>query len=415
LWDILLPFSDYAFNKAHSAAYGLVSYWTAYLKANFPAEYMAALLTSVKDDKDKMAIYLNECRRMKIQVLPPDVNESAFNFTPVGRDIRFGLSAIRNVGGNVVDGIIAAREERGRYVDFNDFLEKVPAQVCNKRVIESLVKAGAFDDMKHKRRALVAIHEQAVDQFVDIKRNEAIGQDSLFGGLDEDSGGGFGFSVAMPDIDEWDKMTLLGHERDMLGLYVSDHPLMGLEHILANGTDCTISQLLVDEERPDGSTVTISGLVTSLQRKITKRGDAWAMVTLEDLEGGIDVLLFPSAYQLASTLLTEDAIITVKGRLSRSKDQPELHGQEVSSPDLTDGPSGPVVISMPSTRCTPPVVEQLKDVLGSHPGVTEVRLRLMTKTATTVMKLDDRLRVSPSPSLYADLKALLGPNCLVGA
>ncbi|MGZ5416817.1 MAG: helix-hairpin-helix domain-containing protein, partial [Nocardioides sp.] len=415
LWDILLPFSDYAFNKAHSAAYGLVSYWTAYLKANFPAEYMAALLTSVKDDKDKMAIYLNECRRMKIQVLPPDVNESAFNFTPVGRDIRFGLSAIRNVGGNVVDGIIAAREEKGRYVDFNDFLEKVPAQVCNKRVIESLVKAGAFDDMKHKRRALVAIHEQAVDQFVDIKRNEAIGQDSLFGGLDEDSGGGFGFSVAMPDIDEWDKMTLLGHERDMLGLYVSDHPLMGLEHILANGTDCTIGQLLVDEERPDGSTVTISGLVTSLQRKITKRGDAWAMVTLEDLEGGIDVLLFPSAYQLASTLLTEDAIITVKGRLSRSKDQPELHGQEVSSPDLTDGPSGPVVISMPSTRCTPPVVEQLKDVLGSHPGVTEVRLRLMTKTATTVMKLDDRLRVSPSPSLYADLKALLGPNCLVGA
>jgi DNA polymerase-3 subunit alpha len=415
LWDILLPFSDYAFNKAHSAAYGLVSYWTAYLKANFPAEYMAALLTSVKDDKDKMAIYLNECRRMKIQVLPPDVNESAFNFTPVGRDVRFGLSAIRNVGGNVVDGIISAREEKGRYVDFNDFLEKVPAQVCNKRVIESLVKAGAFDDMKHKRRALVAIHEQAVDQFVDIKRNEAIGQDSLFGGLDDDAGGGFGFSVALPDIDEWDKMTLLGHERDMLGLYVSDHPLLGLEHILSNGTDCTIGQLLLDEERPDGATVTISGLVTSLQRKITKRGDAWAMVTVEDLEGALDVLLFPSAYQLASTLLTEDAIITVKGRLSRSKDQPELHGQEVSVPDLSDGPSGPVVISMPSTRCTPPVVEQLKDVLGSHPGVTEVRLRLMTKTSTTVMKLDDRLRVAPGPSLYADLKALLGPNCLVGS
>jgi DNA polymerase-3 subunit alpha len=414
LWDILLPFSDYAFNKAHSAAYGLVSYWTAYLKANFPAEYMAALLTSVKDDKDKMAIYLNECRRMKIQVLPPDVNESAFNFTPVGRDIRFGLSAIRNVGGNVVDGVIAAREEKGRYTDFNDFLEKVPAHVCNKRVIESLVKAGAFDDMKHRRRALVAIHETAVDQYVDIKRNEAIGQDSLFGGLDEGSGG-FGVTVAVPDIDEWDKQTLLGHERDMLGLYVSDHPLLGLEHILSNGTDCTIGQLLTDEDRPDGSTVTISGLVTSLQRKITKRGDAWAMVTLEDLEGAIDVLLFPSAYQLASTLLTEDAIVTVKGRLSRSKDQPELHGQEVSLPDLTDGPSGPVVISLPSTRCTPPVVEQLRDVLGTHPGVTEVRLRLMTKTSTTVMRLDDRLRVTPTPALFADLKALLGPSCLVGS
>src|SRR3954465_3849165 len=214
LWQTLLPFADYAFNKAHSASYGLVSYWTAYLKANYPAEYMAALLTSVKDDKDKSAIYLNECRRMKIQVLPPDDNESAHNFTPVGHDIRFGLTAGRNVGANVVDGIVAAREEKGRYETFNDFLEKVPAQVCNKRVVESLVKAGAFDDMKHKRRALVAIHEQAVDQYVDVKRNEAMGQDSLFAGLDELDGPdqGFGVSVTVPDIEEWDKRVLLGHE-----------------------------------------------------------------------------------------------------------------------------------------------------------------------------------------------------------
>ena len=341
LWDILLPFSDYAFNKAHSAAYGLVSYWTAYLKANYPAEYMAAVLTSVKDDKDKMAIYLNECRRMKIQVLPPDVNESEATFTPVGTDIRFGLSAIRNVGINVVDAIVEARREQGRYTDFADFMDKVPTLVCNKRVIESLIKAGAFDSLGHRRRALVAVHETAVDQYADIKRNEAIGQDSLFGGLDEDAGGGFGVAIAVPDIADWDKQTLLGHEREMLGLYVSDHPLMGLEHILSASADCTIGQLLVDEDRPDGSTITVSGLITSVQRKITKRGDAWAMVTLEDLEGGIDVLLFPSAYQLASTLLNEDAIVTVKGRLSRSKDQPELHGQEVSVPDLADGPSGP--------------------------------------------------------------------------
>ncbi len=413
LWDILLPFSDYAFNKAHSAAYGLVSYWTAFLKANFPAEYMAAVLTSVKDDKDKMAIYLNECRRMGIKVLPPDVNESEATFTPVGADIRFGLSAVRNVGINVVDQVVAARREQGRFADFADFMDKVSTLVCNKRVIESLIKAGAFDSLGHRRRALVTIHETAVDQYADIKRNEAIGQDSLFGGLDDDTGG-FGVAIAVPDIDDWDKQTLLGHEREMLGLYVSDHPLMGLEHILSVGTDCTIGQLLLDEDRPDGATVTVSGLITSVQRKITKRGDAWAMVTLEDLEGGVDVLLFPSAYQLASTLLNEDAIVTVKGRLSRSKDQPELHGQEVSVPDLSDGPSGPVIVSMPSTRCTMPVVEQLKEVLGTHPGVTEVRLRLMTKTSTTVMKLDDRLRVAASPALFADLKALLGPNCLAG-
>jgi DNA polymerase-3 subunit alpha len=411
LWDVLVPFSDYAFNKAHTAAYGLISYWTAYLKEHYAAEYMAALLTSVKDDKDKMAIYLNECRRMKIQVLPPDVNESQATFTPVGTDIRFGLTAVRNVGSNVVDGIVEARTQKGRYTDFNDFMEKVPATVCNKRVIESLIKAGAFDEMKHKRRALVAIHETAVDQYVDIKRNEAIGQDSLFGGLDDEAGG-FGISVAVPDIEDWDKTTLLGHERDMLGLYVSDHPLMGLEHVLANGTDCTIGQLMLDEDRPDGSTLTISGLITSVQRKMTKRGDAWAMVTLEDLDGAIDVLLFPSVYQLASTYLSEDQIITVKGRLSRSKDVPEIQGTEVTVPDLSDGPSGPVVITLPATRCTGPVVDSLKDVLATHPGVTEVRLKLLNRTSTTLLRLDDRLRVTPTPALFADLKQLLGPGCL---
>ncbi|WP_210502450.1 DNA polymerase III subunit alpha [Nocardioides xinjiangensis] len=413
LWEILLPFSDYAFNKSHSAAYGVITYWTAYLKANYPTEYMAALLTSVKDDKDKMAIYLNECRRMKIQVLPPDVNESHADFTPVGNDIRFGLTAVRNVGGNVVDGIVAAREEKGRYVDFNDFMEKVPALVCNKRVVESLIKAGAFDDMKHKRRALAAVHETAVDQFVDLKKNEAIGQDSLFGGLGDDDAG-FGVSVAIPDIDDWDKLTLLGHEREMLGLYVSDHPLLGLEHVLSQGTDCTIGQLMLDEERAHNSTLTVSGLITSVQRKITKRGDPWATITLEDLDGAIDVLLFPSAYTLASTLLVEDNIVRIKGQLSRDKDQPELRAQEVTAPDLTQGPTGPVVISLPSTRCTPPVVAQLRDVLGTHPGMTEVQLRLLTRSSTKVLRLDDNLRVSPSPALFADLKQLLGPGCLTG-
>src|SRR4051812_17094756 len=217
LWDILLPFSDYAFNKAHTAGYGLVSYWTAYLKSNYAAEYMAALLTSVKDDKDKSALYLNECRRMGIKVLPPDVNESDADFTPKGdTEILFGLTAIRNVGGNVVDAIIAARREKGRFTDFQDFLRKVPPQVCNKRVVESLVKAGAFDHLGHERKSLVMVHEAAIDAIIDIKRNEAIGQDSLFGGAEDvvDTT----FDVAIPQ-GEWDKTTLLAFEREMLGLY----------------------------------------------------------------------------------------------------------------------------------------------------------------------------------------------------
>ena len=415
LWGILLPFSDYAFNKAHSAAYGLVSYWTAYLKANYPAEYMAGLLTSVQDSKDKMAIYLNECRRMGIKVLPPDVNESEANFTPVGTDIRFGMTAVRNVGRNVVDAICAAREDKGRFADFDDFMTKVPPQACNKRVIDSLIKAGAFDSLNHRRRALVAIHEEAVDQYIDVKRNEAIGQESLFGGLTGGESSAFGgFSVAVPDIEDWDKQTLLGHEREMLGLYVSDHPLFGLEHVLAGSSDCTIGQLLVDDDRPDGSTITVGGLVTDVQRKQTRRGDPWAVVHLEDLEGGVDVMVFPSTYPQASALLVDDAILVVKARLRRRDDTPELHAQEVIRPNLSDGPTGPVVISLPVTRCTPPVVEQLKDVLGTHPGMTDVHLRLLSRTSTKMMRLDERLRVAPSPSLMADLKALLGPGCLAG-
>ena len=222
LWDILLPFSDYAFNKAHTAAYGLVSYWTAYLKAHYPQEYIA-LLTSVGDNKDKLALYLNECRAMGITVLAPDVNESTLTFAPVGDDIRFGMGAIRNVGANVVEGMIAARDEKGRYESFNDFLKKVPLQVCNKRTIESLIKAGAFDDLGHTRRSLSLIHEAAVDAAVAVKRKEAAGQFDLFGSFGMDDALGDELTVTIPDVPDWERREKLNFERDMLGLYVSDH------------------------------------------------------------------------------------------------------------------------------------------------------------------------------------------------
>ncbi|GAA2101143.1 DNA polymerase III subunit alpha [Actinomadura alba] len=413
LWDILLPFSDYAFNKAHTAGYGLVSYWTGYLKANYPAEYMAALLTSVKDDKDKSALYLNECRRMGITVLPPDVNESDADFTPRGdTEIRFGLSAIRNVGGNVVDGIVKARGDKGRYIDFNDFLRKVPPVVCNKRVVESLIKAGAFDDLKHERKGLVMVHEQAIDTVIDIKRNEAIGQDSLFGSMGDEGGPDSTFDVDIPP-GEWDKTTLLAFEREMLGLYVSDHPLLGVEHILAAGTDCTIASLTADGGRTDGQIVTIGGLLSGLQRKVTKQGNSWAMATLEDLGGAIEVMIFPSSYQLCSTLLAEDAVLVIKGRLDKREDVPKIIAMEVIQPDLTvSDAGGPFSVTMPIGRCTPPVVERLKEVLVTHPGKSEVHLHLQNGPRTTVVRLDDRLRVSPSPSLMGDLKQLLGPACL---
>jgi len=412
LWDILLPFSDYAFNKAHSAAYGVVSYWTAYLKANHPGEYMAALLTSVRDDKDKSALYLGECRRMRLTVLPPDVNSSIGTYAAVGQDIRFGLAAIRNVGQNVVDAIVAARAEKGAFTSFEDFLRKVPAVVCNKRTIESLIKAGAFDSLGHTRRGLAAVHEVYVDAVVVEKRQEAIGQDSLFGGLGDDSAVQL---AALPVVGdgEWDKRELLASERAMLGLYVSDHPLFGLEHVLASSADCSISAFVVDESRQDGSTVTIAGMVTTVTRKMTKQGSAWAIATVEDLEGSVEVLFFPKTYAEVMHELREDLVCVVRGRVNRRDDVPTIYASEMSVPDTTQASGGPLVIEMPTNRCTPPRVERLKDVLLMHAGPTEVHLRLRSSPErATLMRLDSGLRVTPSPSLYGDLKALLGPSCL---
>jgi DNA polymerase-3 subunit alpha len=411
LWDILLPFSDYAFNKAHSAAYGVVSYWTAYLKANYPTEYMAALLTSVRDDKDKSALYLGECRHMGITVLPPDVNSSSANFTAVGDDIRFGLTAVRNVGANVVDAIVAAREEKGAFTSFQDFLDKVPAVVCNKRTIESLIKAGAFDSLHPSRRALLLVHEQAVDAVVGVKRKEAEGQFDLFAGMGGDDEA-VSVTVEVPDVPDWDKKQRLAFEREMLGLYVSDHPLSGLEHVLASASDCSIASLTADETRPEGSTVTICGLITSLQRKVSKNGNPWAVVQLEDIDGSIEVLFFGETYLSYATMLAEDAVVTVRGRVRRRDDSMQLQAMEVSLPDVTAADSRPLTLSLPVSRCTPPLVERLREVLAAHPGVTQVNLRLTQPGRATVMRLEDSLRVERTSALYGELKALLGPGCL---
>jgi DNA polymerase-3 subunit alpha len=420
LWDVLVPFSDYAFNKAHSAAYGLVSYWTAYLKANYPAEYMAAVLTSVRDDKDKSALYLNECRRMGIKVLPPDVNESSANFTAVGTDIRFGLAAIRNVGHNVVEAIVAARQDKGRFVSFEDFVRKSPAVVCNKRTVESLIKGGSFDSLQHARQGLVRVHEAYIDALVDEKRQEAIGQDSLFAGIDDGSDGGSGTPgsgislLAMPPIPtiEWDKSTLLAFEREMLGLYVSDHPLFGIEHVLAQHADTSIAALTGDDSKADGANVTIAGLITGLQIKRTKKGDLWAIATVEDLDGAIECLFFPSAYMTVSTMLGHDVVCVVRGRLNRRDETPTIFAQELTLPDIKDGPRGPVVVTLPLARATNGVAERIKRVLREHPGVTEVHIKLTQPGRSVLMRLDDSLRVTASPALFGDLKALLGPACL---
>ncbi|HEY2555656.1 MAG TPA: DNA polymerase III subunit alpha, partial [Diaminobutyricibacter sp.] len=408
LWEILLPFSDYAFNKAHSAAYGVVSYWTAYLKAHYPAEYMAALLTSVGDSKDKMAIYLNECRRMGIKVLPPDVNESIGFFAAVGSDLRFGLGAVRNVGSNVVDGIRAARESKGRFESFHDFLSKVPIHVANKRTIESLIKAGAFDSLGATRRALVEIHEDAVESAVSLKRNEANGQVDLFAGM-------FEFDEVherVPDRPEWAKRDKLAFEREMLGLYVSDHPLAGLELQLAKHASTGIADLIASESTQDGDTVTIAGLVTSVQHRTAKNsGNQYGLIQVEDFGGEMTVMFMGKAYQEFAPALVGDSIVVIRGRVSMRDDGMNLHAFSLFTPDLGQSlGSGPLVISLPDQRATTDTVKALNDVLIRHAGKNEVRLRLIKGQTARVFEVP--YPVSVSADLYGELKGLLGPNCL---
>ncbi len=414
LWDTLMPFADYAFNKAHSAGYGVLSYWTAYLKANFPAEYMAALLTSVGDSKDKLGMYLSECRRMGIKVLAPDVNESSGDFTAVPNetgvgDIRFGLGAIRNVGANVVEAVAKARDDKGRFESFHDFLAKVPIQVANKRTVESLIKSGAFDSTGATRRALLEIHEDAIDSAVSQKRAEANGQvgfdfDSLW---DEPQA-----ASKVPDRPEWAKRDKLAFEREMLGLYVSDHPLAGLEVQLAKHASTTIMDLLGGEVAGDGEHVTIAGLITSVQHRVARNsGNQYGLITVEDFAGEITVMFLGKTYQEFSPALTNDSIVVVRGRVSVRDDGMNLHASSMFAPDVGQSlGSGPLVISMPEVRATTDVVTALNDVLIRHTGDTEVRLKLVKGASARVFEVP--FPVSVSADLYGELKSLLGPACL---
>ncbi|OHQ20491.1 DNA polymerase III subunit alpha [Rothia sp. HMSC065C03] len=417
LWDILLPFSDYAFNKAHTAAYGLVSYWTAYLKAHFPQEYMAALLTSVGDNKDKLALYLNECRAMGITVLAPDVNESTLTFAPVGDDIRFGMGAIRNVGANVVEGMIAAREEKGRYESFNDFLKKVPLQVCNKRTIESLIKAGAFDDLGHTRRSLSLIHEAAVDAAVAVKRKEAAGQFDLFGSLGMDDALGDELTVTIPDVPDWDRREKLNFERDMLGLYVSDHPLRGLERALSDAASHSVHDIISEDSHVrDGETVTIAGMLTGVSRRIAKSsGNQYASVELEDPSGAtITVMFFSRAYETMGAALADDLICSIRGRVQRRDDgSVNMSAQELQILEISDdGRAAPITIVVPEYLVTEANLKELKETLRDHKGTADVRMLIRTRDKEQLVLLDASVRVEPNPSLFGEIKTIFGPSCI---
>jgi len=404
LWDTLLPFADYAFNKAHSAGYGVLSYWTGYLKANFPAEFMAALLTSVGDSKDKLAIYLNECRRMGIQVLPPDVNESIGVFAAVGESIRFGLEAVRNVGHNVVESIIKARTEKP-FTNFDDFLTRVGQQAATRRVVESLIKAGAFDTLGHTRRSLMAIFEEAIETATVKRKQTANGQVDLFGGvLDDDPS-----VVQVPELPEWTKRDLLAHEREMLGLYVSDHPLAGQESLLMRNSDMgTIA--LKESDIQDGETVTLAGLITQVQHKVARSsGNQYGQITLEDFSGEINIMFMGKTYLANREFLIADQTVSVRGRISRRDEEMMIQAYSIDVLDSGREDGGVLKLRIMEKLATKERLLKLGAILDSNPGPCEVQVRLVGSTDRHFMLPQ---RVSVGHDLFGELKALLGSDAV---
>ncbi|WP_368105689.1 DNA polymerase III subunit alpha, partial [Bifidobacterium dentium] len=417
VWDILVPFSGYAFNKAHSAAYGLISYWTAYLKTHYPVEFMAALLQGASTNKDKTALYLGEARRMGIQVLSPDVNESVFEYSAVGDVVRFGLGAIRNVGRNAVDDIIKERESgHGKYVNFPDFVRRVPLSALNRRLVESLIKAGAFDSVDPNRRALFTIHEAAINSVVGIKRKQAEGQFDLFSDLDDSAEqDGMGDAmVSVPDVEEWDKKTKLNFEREMLGLYVSDHPLSGMQSVLSSLREMSIAHL-IDRAgtMPDGQQVTVAGLITNVDRRVSKKGNPWAIVTIEDLESSIQCMFFGKVYEAAAPELAVDTVVQIRGQVERRDETVSLRATEFQVPTLEAEDERPLVITLPQVALNRDHVMRLGRILNDHPGYCEVRLAIMDDQGNAkVLTFGDRFRVKRDTSLFAEIKILFGPSSL---
>jgi DNA polymerase-3 subunit alpha len=418
VFDRIVPFADYGFNASHACGYGLVAYQTAYLKAHHPVEFMSALLTSVKDDKDKKPYYLNAARLMAIQVLPPDVNGSEQDFTPVllpddaaPEEIRYGLSAVRNVGGGAVQQIIDARKAKGAFTSFADFCQKVDPQILHKKVLESLILAGAFDSLSYARRGLLETYGKISDPILAERKAEAAGQFSLFGAAGD---GARTIDESVLSREEFAKDELLRREKEILGQFVTDHPLLAVKDRLAAQSTGDIAGL---EHAQDGDIVTVGGIIGALQRKFTRNTDPYVVFRLEDLEGGVQVIAFPGVYEKSVELLQQDQIVLVKGRVDLRMRDLQLVALEVLAPNLAGAappppppPGEPVIVTIPVDAFTPGMVDKLKRVLASYPGGAEVRLHLTTDGAVTKRLRLPGVAVDSSEGLLDELRNLLGPT-----
>jgi DNA polymerase-3 subunit alpha len=403
LWADMEQAQDYSFNKSHAACYALIAYRTAWLRANHPKEYMAALISSVMNTKDKVPFYVNACHDLAIDVLPPDVNTSQIDFAVVEGKIRFGLNAVKNVGESACRAIVRARDEGGSFASIWDFTERVDPQIVNKRALESLVKCGALDSSGDSRMGMLAILEQALETGSRHQADRLLGQGSIFDLGDEEQQ----LTAKRRDVPRVDaaKEELLRMEKETLGLYVSEHPLTPIREQLRRKTDCALNEL---ERRRDGEVVTVGGIVSSLKQLTTKKGEPMVFAGLEDVTGACEVVAFNSVYALARDLLVQDRVLIVKGRIDHKQaGETKLVALEIAAFEAT--PERKEVRLKVDARVAPAgVVRELASLVKDFPGEAPVLVDLVTSMGSKLLELGPDYRVRPEPDFFAEVKALLG-------
>ena len=409
-FDLIEFFAGYGFNKSHSTAYALISYRTAYLKANFPVEFMTALLTSEKDNIDKIGIYINESIRMGVKILPPDINESYANFTVVGDSIRFGLVAVKNVGRGAIDSIIRTRQEN-RFKSIYDFTEKIDSRLVNRKVIESLIKCGALDSLGLFRSQLLAMIDKALEVAGGTQKDRLNGQLSFFHSFEEEENFKKTFQD-IPNIPEWPENQLLAHEKEMLGFYITRHPLARFEKVMRTFSTCATTVL---RNRGDGEEVLMGGIISKVKFTTTRKtNEKMAILTLEDLDGQVEVLVFPSSFTKAANFVKQDAIVFVKGRLSLREDEPKIVANDVVSLESVRAKyTKALVIVLVTTGLEANALERLKKILSRYPGAIPVYLDFTKPDGKhTVVSIGRSFTVEPHEGLVRDIEKIFGADAV---
>ncbi|MBI4572771.1 MAG: hypothetical protein HY713_05735 [candidate division NC10 bacterium] len=410
IFGFMEQFAGYGFNKSHSAAYALIAYQTAYLKANYPVEFMAALLTSEMADTDKIVKYIEECRPMGIEVLPPDVNESSNDFAVVGDKIRFGLVAVKNVGEAAIHSILNARRSQGQFRDLFDFCERADLRLVNKRVIESLIKCGAFDSLGARRAQLMAVVDKAMEAASAAQRDRAHGQVSLLDVLSS-TGSAPRQRGALPELPEWERPQLLAGEKETLGFYITGHPLAEYRALLARHTTVTTEDL---PSLADKSTVMLGAMVTAVKEISTKNGERMAFVTLEDLAGSVETVVFPDLYRSSMLHLAKDSAVLVKGQLDIGEETVKLLLSEVQPLTLSASGSLPLVeVTLAGDAAGSDGLRRLKAVLETHRGSCPLRLHIqLPEGGQVTIAPAPSLTVAADEGLRKALEAEFGAGCL---